>query len=87
MRCGKNNTSLIGGLKMIRRKDLVDVADKDYDQRRSEFVQCQDCGEEFGGTRGDYFMLSMDKVFVCPACNSENLALARRVCTTKIVKQ
>lgn len=72
---------------MIRRKDLVDIVDKDYDARRNEFMECQDCGEEFGGTRGDYFTMLMDEVFVCPECRSENIALVQTVSKNIIIKQ
>ncbi len=56
---------------MIMRKDLADIGDKDYDKRRGEFMQCQDCGEEFGGTRGDFFTIHMDYILYCPECGSE----------------
>ena len=72
---------------MIMRKDLADIGDKDYDKRRGEFMQCQDCGEEFGGTRGDFFTIHMDYILYCPECGSENLALVRNVTTTVILKQ
>lgn len=72
---------------MIKRKDLVDISDADIDTRRNEFMQCQDCGEEIGGTQGDYFMMAMDDVFTCSECESKNIAIVRRVCKTVIVKQ
>lgn len=72
---------------MIMRKDLTDIGDKDYKLRASEFMQCQDCGEIIGGTRGDYFMVEMDKVFSCGVCESTNIALACNITTTKIIKQ
>lgn len=72
---------------MIRRKDLVDIGDADYDQRRDEFMQCQDCGEELGGTRGDFFLMPEDETFVCPECNSENIAIVRRVYEIVVVKK
>ena len=72
---------------MIKRKDLVDIGDTDIDTRRNEFMQCQDCGEEIGGTRGDYWQMNMDDVFTCPTCENENIAIVRRVCKTVIVKQ
>ena len=72
---------------MIKRKDLVDIGDTDYHQRQGEFMECQDCGHEIGGTRGDYWQLDMDQIFTCPDCNSENIAIVRRVCTTKIIRQ
>lgn len=71
---------------MIKRKDLVDVSDKDYDQRRGEFMQCQNCGEEFCGAQGDYWSINMDCAMYCPECNSENIALVRKVCRNVIVK-
>lgn len=72
---------------MIKRKDLVDVGDADFDTRRSEFMQCQDCGYEFGGTRGDYFTIPMDYIFHCYECSSENIALVWRVDKIVVVKQ
>lgn len=72
---------------MIKRQDLVDIGDTDYGQRRNEFMQCQDCGEEIGGTRGDYWQLDMEYVFSCPDCNSENIALVRKVCQNVIIRQ
>lgn len=72
---------------MVRRKDLVDIGDKDYAKRQGEFMECQDCGVEFGGTRGDFFMLDMDYLFQCPECDGNNIALVRRESETIIVKQ
>lgn len=72
---------------MIRRKDLVDVGNADFDTRRSEFMQCQDCGEEIGGTQGDFFLMPMDEVFVCPECRNKNIAIVRLVHKIVIVKQ
>lgn len=72
---------------MIKRKDLVDIADADYDARQGEFMQCLDCGEEFGGTRGDFFMINIEATMDCPKCESENIAIVRRVSKIVIVKQ
>jgi len=72
---------------MIKRKDLVGIGDADYDQRQGEFMQCQDCGAEFDGTRGDYFMLPMDYIFFCPNCGDDDIALIRRVSKIVVVKQ
>ena len=72
---------------MIMRKDLVDISDTNYDTRRNEFMQCQDCGEDFGGTQGDFFMMSDDALFYCPECGSDNIAIVRRVCKNVIIKQ
>lgn len=72
---------------MIKRKDLVDIGDADYKQRADEFMQCQDCGEEFGGTQGDFFMMPMNEVFVCPVCHGEDIALVKNVTQTVILKQ
>ena len=74
---------------MVQRKDLVDIGDNDYSQRQSEYMQCQDCGENLGGgTRGDYFTTSMDYIFKCsnPRCRSENIALVKDITTQKIIK-
>jgi len=74
---------------MIRRKDLVGIGDADYDTRRGEFMQCLDCGEEFGGTQGDFFMMPMNDCIRCPGlgCGSENIALVRKVCKNVTIKQ
>lgn len=72
---------------MIRRKDLVDIADADYTERKGEFIICQDCEFESGGTRGDLFMLPLDKVLTCPECKSENLALVNAHREITIVKK
>ena len=72
---------------MIRRKDLVDVGDADYKERQGEFMQCLDCGVEIGGTRGDFFSVVMDFVFICMGCGSENIAIVKIVRKTVIVKQ
>ena len=72
---------------MIRRKDLVDISDKNYKQREGEFMQCQDCGEEFGRTQDDFFTIHMDYLLYCPECDSENLALVKNVTQTVILKQ
>lgn len=72
---------------MITRKDLVDISDADYGTRRDEFMQCQDCGHMFGGTRGDFFLMPMDEVFACPGCRSENIAIVQRVSKIEVVKQ
>jgi len=72
---------------MIKRKDLVDVGDADYDTRQGEFMECQDCGAEMGGTRGDFFSLPMDYIFPCYDCKSENIAIVRRECKNVIIKQ
>ena len=72
---------------MIKRKDLVDIGDADYDTRRNEFMQCQDCREEFGGTQGDYFTIHMDYLIHCPECQSKNIALVKEVRQNVIIKQ
>lgn len=72
---------------MIKRKDLVGIGDADYDTRRVEFMQCLDCGEEFGGTQGDYFTIHMDYLLYCPTCRSKNIALVKKVCQNVIIKQ
>ena len=73
---------------MVQRKDLVDIGDNNYSQRQSEYMQCQDCGESFGGTRGDYFTTSMNHIFKCPnpICRSENIALVKDITIIEIVK-
>ena len=71
---------------MVQRKDLVDIGDNDYDQRQGEYMLCQDCGESLGGTRGDYFNCSMDYIFRCINCGSENIAIVKDITTQKIIK-
>ena len=34
---------------MVRRRDLVDIGDKNYEKRAGEFLLCKDCGQEGGG--------------------------------------
>jgi len=70
---------------MVRRKDLVDIGDKDYQKRSDEFILCDNCGAEFGSTRGDYFMQGMDFVFSCPECKSKNLRLVKKVYSYKTI--
>jgi len=72
---------------MIKRKDLVDIGDSNYQQRQDEFMQCQECGHEFGGTQGDYFTIHMDYALHCPDCNSENIALVKATRVITIIKQ
>jgi Zn finger protein HypA/HybF involved in hydrogenase expression len=62
---------------MVTKTDLTDIGDSDYKIRRGELIHCQDCFNDFGGTRGDYWMMNKDKAFECPVCGSENLALVR----------
>ena len=69
---------------MVHRQDLA--ASMGDVNRRSEYVQCQDCGETFGGTQGDYWQLAMDAVFTC-RCGSTDLALVRDKTETVIIKQ
>jgi Zn finger protein HypA/HybF involved in hydrogenase expression len=64
---------------MVKRKDLVDVGDENYHQRQNEVMQCQDCNELIGGTRGDYWHLPMEHIFECPTCGSTNLHLVTPV--------
>ena len=63
---------------MTMRKDLVDVGDSDYDNRQREFMECQECGNEIGGTRGDYWQLPMNHVFACPECGSKDVILVNK---------
>jgi len=72
---------------MIKRKDLTDISDKDYGQRRGEFMQCQDCGHMFSGTRGSFSTMGADDVFLCAVCGSENIALCQRMEKIVILKQ
>jgi len=66
---------------MVKRKDLVDIIDDDYQQRQNEFMQCRNCGFGFGGTRGDYFAMAMDDVFTCGECGSKDIALVKEMRT------
>jgi len=70
---------------MIRRCDLVDGGDGDYDKRAKEFMYCPDCDREIGGTCGDYFMIPMNREIHCPYCGGE-LFLARKTVELKIIK-
>ncbi len=72
---------------MVKRKDLVDVSDSNYRERQGEFMQCQECGHEFGGTQGDYFNVRMDCIFRCSECMSVNIALVRATRVITIIKQ
>jgi len=76
---------VLRGLDMVRRKDLVGIADKNYHERSGEFMFCSKCGNEIGGSRGDYWQVSMDYVFKCE-CGNEDLQLVRRVCRLVPVK-
>jgi hypothetical protein len=70
---------------MVRRKDLVDIGDNNYKQRQGEFLVCKDCGQESGGTRGDFFMLSQEAELKCN-CNGE-LSLVKAIREIKIIKE
>jgi len=72
---------------MLKRKDLVDVGDSNYGERANEIIECQDCGVESGGTRGDLWQMPMDEVFRCPDCDSTDLALVVKHIIYKIVKE
>ena len=74
---------------MVKRKDLTGVGDKDSFVRQGEYMACQqpDCDGILGGTRGDYFELSMDYIFTCPVCGSDNIAIVKDVTTQKIIKR
>lgn len=62
---------------MIKRKDLVDVGDENYNKRQGEFMLCRECENEIGGTRGDFFMVDMNYIFKCGECKSKNLVLVK----------
>lgn len=70
---------------MVKRKDLTDVGDDDYEQRQSEYMLCQKCGEIIGGTRGDYFQVSYDHIFTCPNCKSDDIAIVEDIVTQEII--
>lgn len=70
---------------MIKVRDLTDIGDGDYNKRQNEYMLCQDCGEKCGGTRGDYWSMGTDHIFVC-VCGSKNIALVKDITTIKIVK-
>jgi len=72
---------------MIYKKDLVDVADKDYKDRQNEYMLCSNCSESFGGTRGDYFMMPDDVAFTCPECGNKDIKLVEDIIIQKIIKQ
>lgn len=62
---------------MITKADLTDIGDSDYGIRQGELVHCRDCSNDFGGTRGDYWLIAADEVFECPICGNTKLALVR----------
>lgn len=66
---------------MVKRQNLTDITDSDYDKRQDEFMQCQECGNAWGGTRDDYFMMPDDVVFECSECGSQDIALVRKIIT------
>ena len=70
---------------MVKRKDLVDIGDKNYRERAGEFMFCPVCGNEIGGTRGDYWEVPMDYIFKCE-CGNDDLQLVKRVCSLVPVK-
>ncbi|GAH48211.1 unnamed protein product [marine sediment metagenome] len=72
---------------MVKRKDLVCVGDKDYTERQGEYMLCLDCGNAMGGTQGDFFSIGMNYIIYCSECRSENLALAKDVKNTIILKK
>lgn len=72
---------------MIRRKDLADIADNDYNQRRGEELECQDCGLHIRRAWSDYNHLAMDDVIYCPRCKRDNIAIVRMVKRWVIVKK
>jgi predicted RNA-binding Zn-ribbon protein involved in translation (DUF1610 family) len=72
---------------MIKRKDLTDIGDKNYNIKQGEYMECQECGEVIGGTRGDYWQCPMDHVFVCPDCGSDDIALCRLQRKSVILKR
>lgn len=71
---------------MVKVENLTDIGDKDYEKRLGEYMLCQDCGKQWGGTRGDYWNCPKDHIFTCPECNSDNIALVD-ITTQKIIKE
>ena len=72
---------------MIMRKDLVDISDDNYSKRQGEFLLCQECDYEFGGTQGDYWSVHMDYALHCPDCESENIALVKATRVLTVIKE
>lgn len=70
---------------MVMKKDLTDVSDADYSQRTMEFIYCPECEAEMGGTRGDYFGVPDDYVFVCE-CGNKDLQLVREIRKLRVIK-
>jgi hypothetical protein len=70
---------------MVRRRDLVDIGDNNYRDRASEFLLCKDCGQESGGTRGDFFMLPLEAELKCN-CGGE-LVIVKAIRKIKIIKE
>lgn len=71
---------------MVKRKDLTDIGDGNYHQRRGEYMLCQDCENSWGGTRGDYWRYLMDDIFSCSECDGVNIALVKDVTTQIVIK-
>ena len=71
---------------MIRREDLVDIGDDNFNKRRNEVMRCLKCDEIMGGTRGDYWQHDMEYIFHCTECGSEDIALVVPVTEYKIIK-
>ena len=69
---------------MVKRKDLVDIGDKNYNNRRGEFMYCPECDLIYGGTQGDFFMVAMEYEFRCQECKGE-LFLAREKTKIEII--
>lgn len=53
---------------MVKVKDLTAIEDKDYVQRDDELLYCFACRCEYGGTRGDFWLLPEERVLSCPQC-------------------
>ena len=71
---------------MVKVKDLSGIGDNDRHLRQTEYVQCQECNDNFGGTRGDYWEYPPDHIFTCSECGSKNLAIIQDIRVQRIIK-
>lgn len=71
---------------MLRRENLTDTGDGNFQNRVREMVRCRDCGAMSSRTRGDFWYMPMDEVLQCGNCGSDNLALVISHVINEVVK-